>query len=38
MTHHALFVCGEWLLALSVTLFICAALDAIKYRQPRRDN
>lgn len=36
MTHHwafgphALFVTGEWLLALSVAVFIIAALDSIR--------
>lgn len=30
--HQALFVGGEWLLALSVALFVIAALTAIRNR------
>jgi hypothetical protein len=31
-------LCGEWLCVLSVILFCCAALDSLRYRQPRRDR
>lgn len=32
MSHYAIFVCGEWLCALSVALFIGAALETLRHR------